>query len=370
MLVLLTVILTTWRSRRAITSWEQPVLVVLHPFAVDSDPETAAYVAGLDARRFEPAARFLREQAARYGIERDPLVQIELGPAHQEAPPLPASEPSLLDAVLFSLRLRWWSHRFESDAELPPANVRLYVLYHRPEPGAVLEHSIGLEQGHVGIVHAFAGEPLEPHNDVVIVHELLHTAGATDKSRSENLRTARRFLFRSFCSFAIQSGRCCIVLDRVFCEWKRIEPLLPKRGPRPRGGRPRVADRVVMAGIVYRLRTGCQWKALPREFSSGSTCHSRFAAWCAAGIFTAIFAELLRYYDRRRGIQWKWTSLDSAIVKAPDGYADPQRTPARPQAQAEIMAGMIPIDDDEMVLARDLGECVVGAKTAEEIGWR
>ena len=101
--------------------------------------------------------------------------------------------------------------------------------------------------------------------------------------------------------------------------WMRIEPLLPKRLPSSRGGRPPVADRVVMAGIVYRLRTGCQWKALPRQFSSGSTCHARFQAWCAAGVFTAIFAQMLRYYDKRRGIQWKWSSLDSAIVKAPKG---------------------------------------------------
>jgi len=51
--------------------------------------------------------------------------------------------------------------------------------------------------------------------------------------------------------------------------WRRIEPLLPKRAPSPRGGRPPIPDRVVMAGVVYRLRTGCQWKALPRQFSSG-----------------------------------------------------------------------------------------------------
>ncbi len=101
--------------------------------------------------------------------------------------------------------------------------------------------------------------------------------------------------------------------------WKRIQPLLPKRVPSPRGGRAPVADRLVMAGIVYRLRTGCQWKALPRQFCSGSTCHARFQAWCAAGVFAAIFAEMLRYYDKRRGIQWEWASLDSAIVKAPKG---------------------------------------------------
>jgi transposase len=50
--------------------------------------------------------------------------------------------------------------------------------------------------------------------------------------------------------------------------WRRIEPLLPPELPKPKGGRPRVPDRVAMAGILYRLRTGCQWKAIPRVFGS------------------------------------------------------------------------------------------------------
>lgn len=51
--------------------------------------------------------------------------------------------------------------------------------------------------------------------------------------------------------------------------WREIAPRLPRERPKPRGGRPRVPDRVVLAGIIYRLRTGCQWKALPRAFGSG-----------------------------------------------------------------------------------------------------
>ena len=109
--------------------------------------------------------------------------------------------------------------------------------------------------------------------------------------------------------------------------WKRIEPLLPRERPKPRGGRPRVADRTVMAGIVYRLKTGCQWKALPNEFGSGSTCHLRLHQWCEAGVFEKIFAELLQFYDDRRGIKWQWSSLDSAMVKAPKGGTS--RVPTR-----------------------------------------
>lgn len=109
--------------------------------------------------------------------------------------------------------------------------------------------------------------------------------------------------------------------------WRQVGPLLPPERPKPRGGRPRVSDRTVLAGIVYRLRTGCQWKALPDRFGSGSTCHLRMQQWTRAGVFKKIFRELLRHYHKRRGIQWKWTSLDAAIVKAPKGGATQGPTP-------------------------------------------
>ena len=109
--------------------------------------------------------------------------------------------------------------------------------------------------------------------------------------------------------------------------WEQIAPLIPVHRKTTLRGRPRVPDREVMAGIVYRLRTGCQWKALPQDFGSGSTCHARFQDWCEAGVFTEIFSKLLAFYDGRRGIQWKWSSLDSALVKAPKGGTSRVRIP-------------------------------------------
>ncbi len=109
--------------------------------------------------------------------------------------------------------------------------------------------------------------------------------------------------------------------------WEQIAPLIPVRQKKTLRGRPPAPTREVLAGIVYRLRTGCQWKALPRDFGSGSTCHRRFQEWCAAGVFTAIFSKLLQFYDRERGIQWKWSALDSAMAKAPKGGTSRARTP-------------------------------------------
>src|SRR6185295_20125242 len=102
--------------------------------------------------------------------------------------------------------------------------------------------------------------------------------------------------------------------------WQRVEPLLPVG---PGGGRPRISKRMILAAVMYRLRTGCQWKALPSQFGSGSTCHRRFQEWCSVGVFTQLFAEMLHFYDARRGIQWRWSSLDGFMGKAPKGGTTP-----------------------------------------------
>lgn len=101
--------------------------------------------------------------------------------------------------------------------------------------------------------------------------------------------------------------------------WEQIEPLLPGPAPGPRRGRPPIPNRLVFTGIVYRLRTGCQWKALPERFGSGSTCHARFQRWCKAGLFRRVFQKLVRFYDDVIGVDWEWASVDSAMVKAPKG---------------------------------------------------
>jgi transposase len=67
--------------------------------------------------------------------------------------------------------------------------------------------------------------------------------------------------------------------------WQRMEPLLPKYRRSRKGGRPRLQLRRVMDGIFYALRTGCQWKALPPEFGSGSTVHAYFQEWTRRGVF-------------------------------------------------------------------------------------
>ena len=138
--------------------------------------------------------------------------------------------------------------------------------------------------------------------------------------------------------------------------WDRVQVWIPTRSRGAKGGRPRIADRRAMSGILYRLRTGCQWDAIPSEFGSRSTCYRRFREWTAAGVFKMMYVEMLLYYDEQRGIDWAWAftaedlrqfaaatavvniageptrlyrnrgppgHLDSATVKAPKGGDSP-----------------------------------------------
>jgi putative transposase len=101
--------------------------------------------------------------------------------------------------------------------------------------------------------------------------------------------------------------------------WRQIVQLLPTYKTSPRGGRPRAELRKVMDGVFYVLRTGCQWKALPCEYGSGSTVHRYFQEWTERGVFGKAWRRMLERYDRRRGIGWNWQSIDGSMTKAPLG---------------------------------------------------
>ena len=101
--------------------------------------------------------------------------------------------------------------------------------------------------------------------------------------------------------------------------WAEIEPLLPPEKPKPKGGRPRMSNRKAMDAIFYILRTGCQWKALPRSLGAPSTVHDRFQEWQKAGVFHRMWGTGLEKYDELKELDWEWQSMDGAMTKAPLG---------------------------------------------------
>lgn len=114
--------------------------------------------------------------------------------------------------------------------------------------------------------------------------------------------------------------------------WEKIEPLIPKHPNIHRfgGGRPRVPDRQAMDGVLFVLRTGCQWNALNETgICSSSTAHLRFQEWTQAGVFRKLWKMTLGDYDELKGIDWSWQSMDGAMTKAPLGGGKNRPKPDR-----------------------------------------
>jgi putative transposase len=103
------------------------------------------------------------------------------------------------------------------------------------------------------------------------------------------------------------------------------QTLLPERQWRPGGpGRPPCALRSVINGILYLLKTGCQWRLLPPEFGKWNTLYAYCKRWRRAGVW-ADLREALRQRERQRqGRQPEPSagSVDSQSIKtAPQGSA-------------------------------------------------
>jgi putative transposase len=111
--------------------------------------------------------------------------------------------------------------------------------------------------------------------------------------------------------------------------WRRVKKHLPKR-PEQRGpGRPRADDRAVLNGIWYVLWTGCQWKAVHRDWFgvSSSVIHERFQTWQEQGIWEKVWRTMVRFYGRKRRVRWKWQSIDSKSCSAPLGGEQTGKNP-------------------------------------------
>lgn len=103
--------------------------------------------------------------------------------------------------------------------------------------------------------------------------------------------------------------------DMTDAEWKLIEPLMPAASRR---GRPReVILRVVVNAVLYIAATGCQWRALPKDFAPCSTVQYYFYKWRGSGLWRAINAALVARMRQRQGRQPAPTAgiIDSQSVK-------------------------------------------------------
>jgi putative transposase len=126
--------------------------------------------------------------------------------------------------------------------------------------------------------------------------------------------------------------------------WSRLAPLLVVDKPRKKPGRPRHDDRTLFNGILWHLRTGAQWTAMPPEFGPKSTVHARFQEWVQTGAFARAWTVLLDEYAQCVGLDLHWQAADGCLVKAPLGKKGGREKPKRPDGTPPTAARVAPSD--------------------------
>ncbi|MGW9438057.1 transposase [Streptomyces sp. NPDC055607] len=93
-------------------------------------------------------------------------------------------------------------------------------------------------------------------------------------------------------------------------EWSVLSKFLPSSGT---SGRPRLNDRTVLNGIVWKLRTGSAWRDVPEHYGSWQTLYTRFRRWTLDGTFSRILQAVQPDKDEAGDIDWL-VSIDSTTV--------------------------------------------------------
>lgn len=88
--------------------------------------------------------------------------------------------------------------------------------------------------------------------------------------------------------------------------WNRLKQILKDSGRIYN----KYEHRNTLEGILYRMRTGIQWRDLPEEFGIWNTVYRRFNLWSKKGILESLFQSLASEYDA------EWLFIDGSIVKA------------------------------------------------------
>ena len=138
--------------------------------------------------------------------------------------------------------------------------------------------------------------------------------------------------------------------------WEQIHPVILELDRPKATGRQRVAPRRMLDGIIFRMRSGCQWNRLPKELGDvllvqhhppdlpalgtvgrvgdDSTIHRTFQRWVQLGVLERIWSVLVKECEELGGVEWEWQAVDCAMGKARFGGIQSDPTPRTGPRQA------------------------------------
>jgi len=180
LVILATVAQSAWLGKSRALSWQDPLRVALYPINGDGSAVTDGYLRSLTAEDFRAIESYMDGEAARQGLNLRHAVEVSLAQPLANLPPPAPRQANAIQAIMWSLQLRYWAWRHDAVAG-PKPHVRLFVVFFDPATHERLAHSTGMEKGLIGVINAFASRTMAGSNKVIVAHELLHTLGATDK---------------------------------------------------------------------------------------------------------------------------------------------------------------------------------------------
>ncbi len=152
-----------------------------------------------------------------------------------------------------------------------------------------------------------------------------------DAGHVREQQSSRRFVSRGQASRRYPS-------DLSDQEWAILEALIPPAKP---GGRPRSVDmREVLNALLYVDRTGCQWRALPRDFPPWSTVWTYFRTWRTDGTWQRIHQSLREQVRVKQGREATPSAaiIDSQSVKTSQKGGGAAMTGARRSKAASAIS--------------------------------
>ena len=105
--------------------------------------------------------------------------------------------------------------------------------------------------------------------------------------------------------------------------WARVEHVLADLDPPANYGPARIDQRAAFDGVIFRMRSGCQWNRLPGQYGDDASVHRTFQRWVRRwvrrGVLKALWADLVAACADLGGVEWRWQSADCVLGKARHG---------------------------------------------------
>lgn len=177
LIILLIVGVNTWRDYHP--NWDRPIVVNLHPINADGQVSTEKYIQQLSTHDLSNAQNYIQKMSAQYRPQAV-LVYFQLGRELIQIPPKVPENASLIDTIVWSLKFRFYAWKQHKSQDGSPS-VTLFLNYYDPHAVKQLKHSTALENGRIGSINLFGSKIQSEQNSIILVHELMHALGATDK---------------------------------------------------------------------------------------------------------------------------------------------------------------------------------------------